>query len=300
MLLRASAVALAGALTVSAQAPQRPPGFSERVDVARIIVDARVVDGAGQPVLGLRADDFSVKIDGKPARVDSAAWVGGDARADQEPLESFHAIDPARSQPEGRLIIFLFQKSLEPSRIVGLMRMLHEGRDFLNTVAPNDRIAILSFDSHLTIWTDFTTDRARLEPVLRRGLLLERPSAVQAATPISLVERLEPSKGRRTYSIEKALQAIGEALEPLPGPKSIVLFGYGMGRLGWGGVTMDRDYEPARRALLAARASVFSLDVTNADYHSLEAGLQLISEETGGFYARTHLFPATAMRRLAP
>ncbi|PYR54510.1 MAG: hypothetical protein DMF91_26670 [Acidobacteria bacterium] len=299
MLLRASAVALAGALTVSAQAPQRPPGFSERVDVARIIVDARVVDGAGQPVLGLRADDFSVKIDGKPARVDSAAWVGGDARADQEPLESFHAIDPARSQPEGRLIIFLFQKSLEPSRIVGLMRMLHEGRDFLNTVAPNDRIAILSFDSHLTIWTDFTTDRARLEPVLRRGLLLERPSAVQAATPISLVERLEPSKGRRTYSIEKALQAIGEALEPLPGPKSIVLFGYGMGRLGWGGVTMDRDYEPARRALLAARASVFSLDVTNADYHSLEAGLQLISEETGGFYARTHLFPATTMRRLA-
>ena len=298
MLLKTSAVALAGALTVSAQAPQRPPGFSERVDVARIIVDARVVDGAGQPVLGLRADDFSVKIDGKPARVDSAAWVGGDARADQEPLESFHAIDPARSQPEGRLIIFLFQKSLEPSRIVGLMRMLHEGRDFLNTVAPNDRIAILSFDSHLTIWTDFTTDRARLEPVLRRGLLLERPSAVQAATPISLVERLEPSKGRRTYSIEKALQAIGEALEPLPGPKSIVLFGYGMGRLGWGGVTMDRDYEPARRALLAARASVFSLDVTNADYHSLEAGLQLISEETGGFYTRTHLFPALAMRRL--
>jgi len=25
--------------------------------------------------------------------------------------------------------------------------------------------------------------------------------------------------------------------------------------------------------------------VTNADYHSLEAGLQIVSEETGGFYA---------------
>jgi VWFA-related protein len=298
MLLKASAAALACSIVVSAQAPQRPPGFSERVDVARIIVDARVVDGASYPVLGLRADDFSVKIDGKPARVDSAAWVGGDGQPDRKPLDSLRTVDSTQSPREGRLIVFLFQKSLEPSRIIGLMRMLREGREFLNTLSPNDRVAILSFDSHLTIWTDFTNDRARLDPVLERGLLLERPPAVQAATRLSLVERLAPAKGRRMYSIEKTLQVVAEALEPLPGPKSIVLFGYGMGRLGWGGVTMEHDYDPARRALLAARASVFSLDVTDADYHSLEVGLQLVSEETGGFYARTHLFPALAMRRL--
>ena len=56
---------------------------------------------------------------------------------------------------------------------------------------------------------------------------------------------------------------------------------------------------PARRALVASRTSVFSLDVTDADYHSLEAGLQLVSEQTGGFYARTHIFPDLAMRRLS-
>ena len=298
MLFRAPAFALVCSLVVSAQAPQRPPGFSERVDVARIIVDARVVDADGGPMLGLRADDFRVKIDGKPVRVDSAAWIGGEARLDQHTFDSLRTTDSVPSPQEGRLIVFLFQKSLESSRIIGLMRMLHEGRQFLNTLAPNDRIAILSFDSHLSIWTDFTNDRARLDPVLERGLLLERPPAVQAATRLSLVERLAPAKGRRTYSIEKTLQVVAEALEPLPGPKSIVLFGYGMGRLGRGGVTMEHDYDPARRALLAARASVFSLDVTDADYHSLEVGLQLISEETGGFYTRTHLFPALAMRRL--
>jgi hypothetical protein len=43
---------------------------------------------------------------------------------------------------------------------------------------------------------------------------------------------------------------------------------------------------------------VFSLDVTNADYHSLEAGLKLVSEQTGGFFARTHIFARQAMRRL--
>ena len=62
---------------------------------------------------------------------------------------------------------------------------------------------------------------------------------------------------------------------------------------------MENDYGPARHALVASRTSVFSLDVTNADYHSLEAGLQLISEQTGGFYARTHIFPDSAIRRLS-
>jgi VWFA-related protein len=299
MLVRVSAAALVCSLGAGAHTPQRPPGFSERVDVARLIIDARVIDEAGRPMRGLHPDDFKVKIDGKAARVDSVAWVGPDAEPDQEPLESSALAGSDRSRPEGRLIVFLFQKSLEPSRIIGVMRMLREGRAFLSTLAPNDRVAILSFDSHLIVWTDFTNDRARLEPVLERGLLLERPPAVQAASLLSLVEHLDPAKGRRTYSVEKALQAIAEALEPLPGPKSIVLFGYGMGRLGWGGVTMERDYEPARRALLDARASVFSLDVTAADYHSLEAGLQRIAAETGGFYARTHLFPALAMRQLA-
>jgi hypothetical protein len=92
---------------------------------------------------------------------------------------------------------------------------------------------------------------------------------------------------------------IGDALEPLPGSKSLVLIGYGFGRFSWSGVTMENAYGPARHALVASRTSVFSLDVSNADYHSLEAGLQLVSEQTGGFYARTHLFPEAAMRRLS-
>ena len=70
-------------------------------------------------------------------------------------------------------------------------------------------------------------------------------------------------------------------------------------RLGWTGVRMEHGYEDARDALMAARTSVFSLDVTNADYHSLEAGLQSVSRETGGFFARTHLFTEQAMNRLS-
>jgi hypothetical protein len=44
---------------------------------------------------------------------------------------------------------------------------------------------------------------------------------------------------------------------------------------------------------------VFSIDVTQADYHSLEVGLQAVSEETGGFYERSFHFPDRTVQRLA-
>ena len=284
---------------------QQSRRFNERVNVNRIIVDARVLDDRGNPVLGLTADDFAVRIDGKAAPVETATWIG--ERASEAEQAAAAPMPPpagggnalAREEPPlGRLVVFLFQKDLERGRIEGLMRMLLRGRDFLATLTPLDRVAILSFDSHLKIWTDFTNDWERLERVFARGLLFDTPAA-QASAPPSLMERLGPEQAKRTYGIERAMELIGEALEPLPGSKSLVLVGYGFGRLGLGGVTMENDYEPARQALVAARTSVFSLDVTNADYHSLEAGLQLVSEETGGFYVRTHLFPGQAMRRLS-
>jgi VWFA-related protein len=287
---------------------QQTRRFGERVEVARIVVDARVVDDRGNPVLRLTADDFKVRIDGKAARVETATWVGErDGEITRAPL----ARPPGAGEgpagdglggggsPVGRLMVFLFQKDLEPGRIVGLMQMLLRSRNFLDTLTASDRVAILSFDSHLTIWTDFTSDRARLDRVFAHDLLFERRATVQASSSPSLVERLDPERGRRTYGIERALELIGEALEPLPGSKSLVLIGHGFGRFTLDGVMMENAYEPARRALVAARTAVFSLDVTNADYHSLEAGLQLVSDQTGGFYARTHIWPDQAMRRLS-
>ena len=294
------AVVAAVAASIAGVGAQQPPRFGERVEVARLIVDARVLDDRGNPIAGLTADDFKVSIDGKVARVETATWVGGhDTVVDPEMSRSASSGTADRAAGIGRLIVFLFQKDLEPSRIVGLMRILLQSRHLLETLTSDDRIAILSFDSHLKIWTDFTNDRERLDRVLAHGVLFERPPAVAASSMPSLVARLAPESGRRTYRIERALELIGEALEPLPGSKSLVLIGHGFGRFTRDGVTMENDYDPARHALVTSRTSVFSLDVTNADYHSLEAGLQLVSQQTGGFYARTHIFPDAAMRRLA-
>jgi hypothetical protein len=44
--------------------------------------------------------------------------------------------------------------------------------------------------------------------------------------------------------------------------------------------------------------TVFAIDVTNADFHDLEAGLEQVAADTGGFYAKTNLFPGQAITRL--
>ena len=97
---------------------------------------------------------------------------------------------------------------------------------------------------------------------------------------------------------ETALRLIGEALREVPGSKTLVFFGLRMGELRGGSVNFHGDYAVARRALLEAGVTVFTLDVTDADYHTLEVGLQDIAAETGGFYARTHNFSGQAVSRL--
>jgi VWFA-related protein len=281
------------------QAPQQPRHV-ERVEVSRLIVDARVVDDAGAPVRDLGVDDFKIKIDGRPARIESVRWVGEGGTRTAAPDRSA-ALPDAGTEPTGRLIVFLFQKDLRGHRIWGLMRMLTQARGFLDTLAPDDRIAILSFDSHLKVWVDFTSDRVRVRDILDRGILFEHPPSAPESLTLSLVARLEPAAGKRTYNIEKGLRLIADALEPLPGAKTIVLFGHGFGRFNprTDAVEMENDYENAAQALIDARTSVFSLDVTRGDHHSLEFGLQRVADETGGFYARTYEFPERAMHFLA-
>ncbi|HEY3383614.1 MAG TPA: hypothetical protein VGK32_17755 [Vicinamibacterales bacterium] len=276
---------------------QQPPRHAERVDVARVLIDARVVDDAGRVVHGLVASDFRVRIDGRPARIESAEWVGEQTRAAESvaPAPGASAVDPVR----GRLIVFLFQKDLEASRIVGLMRMLIETRTFLDSLGPRDRVAVLSFDSHLKIWLDFTNRIDRVRDVFAHGILFENPPPIEPVLPPSLMATLDVVRAHRAYSMEDALALLGRALEPLPGSKSVVLVGYGFGRLTGNTLFFDRSYGEARRALQAARASVFCLDVTDADRHTLEAGLEMTAEDTGGFFARTHLFSTQALDRLA-
>ena len=299
--------ALAALASLAAtEAAGQPQPVVERVDVARVIIDVRVVDNRGRPVLDLEPDDFEVRIGGEPVRVESAQWYGDDAPSDGragEPIPSTGVTGFLEPDNRGQLIVFVVQKSLYPQRVVGLMRLLQHSERLLQRVTPRDRVAVLSFDSHLKIWLDFTDDLEEVRAVLADDVLFQSPPVLEPRDGVSLLATLSQDAGRRTYEIQEALRRLGNALEPLPGAKSVVLVGYGFGQftitLGMIGAELDHRYEEARSALEAARAAVFCLDVTQADYHTFEHGLEAVAEDTGGLFERTYLHPWRAVDRVS-
>ena len=293
---------LAALLGVSGAALAQEIRVREHVEVPRVLVDASVVDRRGDAIGSLTARDFRVLVDGRPALLESVEWVEG-TQPFAEGLTPEQAIGTgAQAAPPGRLVVFFFQADFAQVRLSGLMRMKARAITFLNTLQPTDRVAVLSFDSHLRFRQDFTRDRESLETAIHRSIMFGGEEHVAASPFPSLVPSFDFAAAVKAASPETALLVVARALEKLPGAKSLVYFGWGLGQLSGGSVlrrvTMGRDYAPARAALARARASVFAIDVTDADYHDLEAGLEQVAADTGGFYAKTNLFPDQAMTRL--
>lgn len=294
---------LCGCASGHAQVPQ----VAERVEVARVVVDLHVVGDDGRPVRGLTPEELRVSVDGRPVRIDSLRWTtgavafGDGATAPADPSQPAGTAEAAR----GRLVLLFVQKDLEASRIEGLMLMLRQSESLLDGLAAGDRVAVASFEHHLELWCDFTTDRAALRAILTRSVLFAgRAGELASEGPPLLRRTFDREAGRRASSMEQALAVVGDALDRLPGPKAVVILGHGFGRMiGAGGLGTARvgyepEYRDARRLLSRARATVYCLDVTRADSHTLETGLMSVAEDTGGFFIRTNWFPAQAVARL--
>lgn len=300
----AVAVALAAA---SSAARAQVPQVVERVEVSRVVVDVHVLGDDGRPIAGLAAADLRVSVDGKPVKIASLRWTTGSvARADAaSPIPASDLAVGLPGHQPGRLVLLLFQKDLEPSRIEGLMPMLRRAEGLVEGLGPRDRVAVASFEHHLELWTDFTTDRAAVRAILTRAILFAgRSGEIVAGEPPLLSRSFDRDAGRRAGSMEQALVVVGRALDAIPGPKSVVLVGHGFGRIIGGTlpsalVGFDAEYAEARRLLTRARATVYCLDVTRADSHTLETGLMSVAEDTGGFYMRTNWFPGQAISRLS-
>jgi VWFA-related protein len=287
-----------GLLLFALGAPQAaaPPTFRESVE--RVLIDARVLDGHGRAVPDLRKDEFRVRIDGAPADVLSVTWLSAEGARPVPGRPPADGATPLAECPRGRLLVVFVQKSLHPTRAPGLLRLLDEARRLVDRLGPDDRVAVLSFDHHLELWQDFTADPASLQRALAHDVLFEeRARDVPVSPPPSLARHFDVEAGRRATTPEAALRLIGEALRPVPGSKTLVMLGYGFGE-GGPGEALPADYGPARRALLRAGVAVFTLDVTEADSHTLDVGLRTVAEDTGGFFARTHDFAHEAVTRL--
>jgi VWFA-related protein len=302
-LLAVGLLALPG---VIAQEPSSDQGIvREEARVERVVVDAYVSDSRGDPIPDLTTGDFRVRVDGRLWPLESAEWIPADtpevAVTEIETEAAGQEASQAIQFPAGRLLLFLFQTDYETSRLIGLMRMGLQAKRLLRSLLPTDRVAVLSFDSHLKLRQDFTGDHAKLETAISASLRMGQPAEPDAAEFPSLARNFDFAAAKRAVTPEKALALISRAATSIPGAKSLLFFGWGLGTIGGMGSTNPqdrRDFAEAIPALAAARISIFTLDVTDADYHSLEGSLVQISDLTGGIYQKTHIFPSLAMDRV--
>jgi VWFA-related protein len=290
--------ALAALLAPIALSAAQDIRVREHVEVRRVLLDVRVVDSRGDPILGLVPEDFRILVDGRPAMLESVEWISGEEPYSEGLTPEEAAAVGVPAAPRGRLIVYFFQTDFATVRLNGLMHMKFKAIELLGTLQPGDRVAVVSFDSHLKLRQDFTSDIDDLATAIHQAILFGDERYIAPGPFPSLARSFDWAAARRAAEPETGLLVTARALEALPGTKSLVFFGWGLGHLSRPWVVMGRDYGAARAALTRARTSVFAIDITDADFHDLEVGLEQVAEDTGGFYAKTNLFPGQAISRL--
>jgi VWFA-related protein len=291
--------ALGAALAHSQDTSALLPG----VEVSRVVLEARVLDGHGRPVLGLAPRDFRLRVDGHAVPLESVIWVPDGLKRQAETTAATPGESPPTSpvpgDEEGRLVVLLFEKDHRGSRLFGLLQAIQHSSELLDQFGPRDKVAVLVFDTQLRLHLDFTSDRDAVERTLSDSILNRWPAPLPPGPEPSLAALIDPVEAREASTAEAALAVLSRALERLPGFKTLLVFGWGVGQTTGGVVTLTSDYGEARDRLNRSRTSVFSMDIVDADYHTLEVTLEQVARDTGGLYLRMVHHPELALDRLA-
>jgi VWFA-related protein len=148
---------------VLAQAASQPT-FKSGVNLVE--VDVVVTDRAGQPVRGLRQEDFEVTEDGKAVRVETftaidlpAAPPGAVVPTADRSGVSLAAND---QEEEGRILLIVmddYHVSFDAGRVAASRAI---ARRLVERMGPWDQAAVVSTSGRTSAQAEFTSDRARL------------------------------------------------------------------------------------------------------------------------------------------
>jgi len=234
---RASAALAVGALWIAAVAIAQQPvptPVQESVTVHRVEITLHATDRSGAAVQGMEPREFSVFVDGKHVDTESVEWVGSAGDATLVPTREVRAEGPALEAPQpapaGRLFVMVFQREIAGQKEEGLMRMKRQALELIDTLKPDDQVAILAMGARLWLRLDFTSDRKAIRKAIGDATHAEDIVRVSNPPEPSIAARLASEDEERATSIEKAFLAIGRALKPLPGAKAVLFFGYAIGR----------------------------------------------------------------------
>ncbi|MET0216130.1 MAG: VWA domain-containing protein [Vicinamibacterales bacterium] len=152
------------ALLHQAQAAPPVQRFKTSVDVVQ--VDVSAIDGNGQPVLGLTAADFELRVDGRPRSISSVQFVSVPPTVELQRTSSTAAVLPYASNAEaagGRLIMVVVDRS---SIATGRGKAAIEAASrFVGQLNRADRVALASIPNGPQV--TFTADHALVQRRIR-------------------------------------------------------------------------------------------------------------------------------------
>lgn len=285
--------------------PSRKGSVTAEAEVVRVVLDVRAVDPQGAAIPDLPRSAFRVRVDGREVPVEAADWIPTGVARPAVPGDVL-ALTPCPERPGpaatpapgsgDRLFVLFFQTDFTRHRLVGQMRIAHEAMRFVDGLGPSDRVAVVSYDSRLKPRLDFTRDREAIRRAVFDSLKTDFPPPLPRREEPTIGGRIDPEAAGRAATVELGLLETARALAGIPGPKWMLY-------LGWG-LRVDRNPQDTPRlgsaidALYKARVQVFTLDVSDADWHTLETDLMVLADLTGGTYAKTHQFARAALDRV--
>jgi VWFA-related protein len=134
--------------------------FSMKVSVEEVRIDAVVLDGNGNQVADLTADDFELFQDGKAQKLVSCTYVNEYGKAPaKEPSREIRSIPSAEAFR--RIIVFVVDDiklcfEHHSNTRMGLQKFVE------NQMQPNDLIAIIRTDAGIGALSQFTSDKQKL------------------------------------------------------------------------------------------------------------------------------------------
>ena len=209
-----AAMGVCGAVC-GAQQSEKQPVLTVKAQSAEVLLPVTVRDKKGQIVAGLKAEDFELLEDGKPAAIKSLTTVGG------QPMRLGLLVDTSRSQA------------------AALAGEKTAGEKFVDQMLtqPTDKAFLLHFDKQVELLQDFTGQKEKLHRELDAmesavggyGKGGDRPE-VEAAGGRDGDEGGERRQGHRggTQMYDAIYLASSEVMAQQPGRKAMVLFSDGV------------------------------------------------------------------------
>ena len=248
----ASIFVLIQSLTPSAfaqQATSEMPSITIRANTRLVVVDVVVTDKKGQPVTGLKADDFTLEENGKKQKISVFAAPGAANRPKQESAPpGILSNHPEHVGPSGVPTILLLDAVNSPfkDQAYGRLQML---KYVVEQGQSGHPMAVLTLTDQLRVLQQFTSDQQLLiaaikslrpqEPLLQSAPPPPEPrvatmldtranssSAALAAVTVAVQQFEDVSAAynleRRTLITIDALKALSRLLGGLPGRKNVV------------------------------------------------------------------------------